>query len=557
MAGNFNAGGYGVTNIGSPYIGFQDGTYISPSNVALWNSFIQGTSVALTVSTEFDGNVTGVWNNLTLRKNSIDEMQFLDLTTSPTGTPLIGRMVWDADRETIQVGLDAALDLDIGQQQFALVKNAESVTISNGMVVYLSGASGDKATVKIASYSNDFLSARTMGIAAENIGPNGVGYIVTRGPVYKQNTAAFAEGSVLYLGAYGNLTTNRPAAPLHGVFIGVAEKINANAGVIYVAIQNGFELDELHDVNLAAPATNDLLIYNGTVWTNYARTNLSGIYLPLAGGTMSGNINMNDQEIDLVNQINYGADYYISLSGGEIGGTSPWTLTQQPTIPGYLTSTGAASTYVQITNLPAQIVTTNNLSTIAGSGLAVSNNQLVVTNVGNIGSADIDVNTFSITNIGNLYGFNSYGNIVFPEDDIPFLSGQWNMGTNINYTGTSGDFVVGNDQVNTSPSLVISNENGAVFMNLIDTTFTITTSNTNLDNSISFNSEEVLTTGDFSPTAYLKISAANTNYWKISTAPTTSTSFGTYGQAAISGTNMYFYNHLSNKWLRINGTLEW
>jgi hypothetical protein len=420
MAGNFNAGGYGVTNIGSPYIGFQDGTYISPSNVALWNSFIQGTSVALTVSTEFDGNVTGVWNNLTLRKNVLDEMQFLDLTTTPTGTPSIGRMVWDADRETIQVGLDAALDLDIGQQQFALVKNAESVTISNGVVVYLSGASGDKATVKIASYSNDFLSARTMGIAAEDIGPNGVGYIVTRGPVYNQNTAAFTAGAVLYLGAYGNLTTNRPAAPLHGVFIGVAEKINSNAGVIYVAIQNGFELDELHDVNIAAPATNDLLIYNGTVWTNYARTNLSAAYLPLAGGTMSGNINMDEYSITNISGIGpFGSETsVIEIEGGVMAG--PWTFTSQPTIPGYLTSTGAAATYLPLAggtmtgpiNMSGELLTgtggkqidfdvgeftgawsfnsqptipgyinTNNLSTIAGSGLAVSNNQLVVTNV--------------------------------------------------------------------------------------------------------------------------------------------------------------------------------
>jgi len=50
-------------------------------------------------------------------------------------------------------------------------------------------------------------------------------------------------------------------------------------------------------------------------------------------------------------------------------------------VAGYLTVTGAATTYVNTTNLPAGIVTTNNLSTIAGSGLGVTSNRLVVTNV--------------------------------------------------------------------------------------------------------------------------------------------------------------------------------
>lgn len=194
----------------------------------------------------------------------------IDFDLSPSGSMQPARMQWNPDMETVRLGLDAAVSLDIGQQHVAFVRNAESVTISNGMVVYISGASGDKASVKIASYSNDTLSARTIGIAAEDIVSGGTGFVVTRGPVYAQKTDTFSQGSMLYLGAYGNVTTNRPSAPLHGVFVGVVEKVNANAGVIYVAVQNGFEIDELHDVNVGSPATNDLLIYNGTVWTNYS-----------------------------------------------------------------------------------------------------------------------------------------------------------------------------------------------------------------------------------------------------------------------------------------------
>jgi hypothetical protein len=534
-----------------------------------------------------------VWNNLTLRKNALDNMEFLDLTTSPTGAAAVGRMVWNADRETYQFGMDAALTQDIGHQSFAQVKNAESVTISNGMVVYISGASGDRATVKIASYSNDTLSARTIGIAAEDIGPNGTGFVVTSGPKYNQDTSAFSAGSMLWLGAYGNLTTNRPQAPLHGVFVGVAEKINANAGVVFVKVQNGFELDELHDVNVSTPATNDLLIYNGTVWTNYARTNLSGIYLPLAGGSVSGELKINYiKPLDSTG----GTEGYINLSVDDEGiFAGPWRFDQQPTIPGYLTSTGAAATY-----LPLNGGTVTGSMTVARSTTAAT--VLTITNSGSAstglrvdlgsGGTHLDLNqagagggdeyTFSDT-IANFHG-NKITNAVIGGENLTNLaviagSGLGVTNNQLVVTNVAGT-VTTNDLANYLPlaggtmqqDAEIDMANGVItniaYIGKFSTQLTaISFEENKFDGTWIFDQQPtipgyVTTNGNAAgltnfPSSLLSVSAGNTNYARRTTVPASNTAYGLYNQWALDNTNLYFYNAASSKWLKVNGTLEW
>ena len=41
-----------------------------------------------------------------------------------------------------------------------------------------------------------------------------------------------------------------------------------NNGIIYVATQNGYELDELHDVSIIDKVSGDFLKYNGSLWVN-------------------------------------------------------------------------------------------------------------------------------------------------------------------------------------------------------------------------------------------------------------------------------------------------
>jgi hypothetical protein len=75
----------------------------------------------------------------------------------------------------------------------------------------------------------------------------------------------WADGDAVYLGATaGAITKTKPYAPDHLVYLGVVERANAGNGIMYVRVQNGYELDELHDVSAQTPADNNTLIYNSS-----------------------------------------------------------------------------------------------------------------------------------------------------------------------------------------------------------------------------------------------------------------------------------------------------
>lgn len=197
---------------------------------------------------------------------------YVDFDTAATITPAVGRLGWDPDTGSLQMGMAGGnVSTSVGQTMHAYVTNAESVTITKGQPVYLYQAQGDRATVKLAGNTSDATSAKTLGLAAENIGANQTGYIICQGVINNVNTAAFNAGDTLYLGAtVGTLTATKPVAPNHLVYIGVVERANAGAGQIYVRPQNGYELDEIHDVLITSPVDGQVLTYDAAtdLWKN-------------------------------------------------------------------------------------------------------------------------------------------------------------------------------------------------------------------------------------------------------------------------------------------------
>jgi uncharacterized protein YhjY with autotransporter beta-barrel domain len=150
------------------------------------------------------------------------------------------------------------------------VRNAEATTITTGTCVYLFGATGDHATIKRADNSSDTTSSKTIGVAGANITASNNGPIVTRGYVDGINlSTGYSPGDILWLGKNGAFTKTKPSAPDHLVFIGVVVRATNN-GIIYVATQNGYELDELHDVSISTKTDKDVLMWNASssVWVN-------------------------------------------------------------------------------------------------------------------------------------------------------------------------------------------------------------------------------------------------------------------------------------------------
>jgi hypothetical protein len=75
----------------------------------------------------------------------------------------------------------------------------------------------------------------------------------------------------VYLGATpGSFTEVKPVAPAHGVFIGVVLRANNGNGQLFVSPQNGYELEELHNVLIGTKADGDVLTYDDAteLWVN-------------------------------------------------------------------------------------------------------------------------------------------------------------------------------------------------------------------------------------------------------------------------------------------------
>lgn len=155
-------------------------------------------------------------------------------------------------------------------QLFAYVTNADSVTINKGQPVYAFGASGNRMSVKLAYNTTDATSAQTVGVVySTSIAVGQKGFIITQGVISGLNTAAYSAGAQLYLGSTaGALTATKPSAPNHLVYIGIVERSNAGNGQIYIKPQNGYEMNELHDVASTGAVNNDILYRDTTVTPN-------------------------------------------------------------------------------------------------------------------------------------------------------------------------------------------------------------------------------------------------------------------------------------------------
>lgn len=145
--------------------------------------------------------------------------------------------------------------------------------INKGQAVYGSSANGTNIIVSKASNAAEVTSSKTLGLLTSSLALNGVGSVLTQGLLSGIDTSAATAGDPVWLGTSGNLIygiANKPVAPAHLVFIGMVTRSHATNGEIFVRVQNGFELDELHDVLIASKADKDVLSYEAStgLWKN-------------------------------------------------------------------------------------------------------------------------------------------------------------------------------------------------------------------------------------------------------------------------------------------------
>jgi hypothetical protein len=235
---------------------------------------VSGSQAHLASVTASNGSVISGSLTMSGSINNVDHLNFYTTSSAATAT---GRLVWNDGDGTLDLGLKGGtLALQLGQDSFARVYNAETTTLNKGEIVYISGSQGNRISVKRADNDIEAGSANTLGMVSENILSGDEGFVFTSGIVNGLNTVGLTAGATLYLSSSGQYTQIPPVAPKHTVIIGFVERVNAVVGSIFVKINNGYELGELHNVLTNGANYGDLLMYSASIWTHSKQ--LSGSY---------------------------------------------------------------------------------------------------------------------------------------------------------------------------------------------------------------------------------------------------------------------------------------
>jgi hypothetical protein len=218
--------------------------------------------------------------------------------TSVAGGGTIGSIA-SADGTVTVTTTGSAVDLSVPvtgstTNLIIQVRNTTGATLTKGTLVYISGATGQIPTVSKALATSDATSAQTLGMLSANLANNANGYVTITGGLTNMNTSAFADGDQLYLSGTtaGAYTATKTLAPTHLVYVGVVEYSHATQGKIFVKVQNGYEMDELHNVSAQSPTNGQTIVYNSstTLWEKNTVSLTAGVNgtLPIANGGTNG-----------------------------------------------------------------------------------------------------------------------------------------------------------------------------------------------------------------------------------------------------------------------------
>ena len=227
---------------------------------------------------------TGATSDVNLGEFGI-QLGNLEFDNTPTNIPTTAGSVYYNDSDgTLDLILKGGnVKLQIGQEVVIRVVNKTATNISllesNYQAVRVTGAQGQRMKVDLAQATTDGLSAETIGLVTETIANNQEGFITTNGLVRNINTTGslqsetWVDGDILYLSptVAGRITNVKTVAPNHLVVIGYVIHAHATQGTIFVKVDNGYELDELHNVSInGGLANNDVLTYETatSLWKN-------------------------------------------------------------------------------------------------------------------------------------------------------------------------------------------------------------------------------------------------------------------------------------------------
>jgi len=299
-------------------------------------------------------------------------------------------------------------------------RNQSGSDMYRGQVVYMNGSTGNKPTILLAQANSEMTSARTFGVLKNDIANNDYGDVVTIGSITNLDTRTSAthpftidtlsDGQTIYLSPTnaGYITNVKPYAPNHLVYIGKVVRTSPTNGYIEYQIQNGYELDELHDVKITGVTYGDLLTYsayNGSnVWVN-SKT-LNGSYTVTGDTSVGGQ--MKATTVSATTYYNLPITTDITITGATYSNN---TFT-------YRNNTGG--TFSTLFNTVTGLTVTGNLTVTGGTQSIFSGNSSSdLVRITQTGTGNAFVVEDSTTPDSSKFVINSSGNVGVGIDSQP------------------------------------------------------------------------------------------------------------------------------------------
>ena len=256
---------------------------------------------AYTASQDFKNTTFATTSSLTTLSSSIyqtDATQSINIASNSSSIGLLQTFSASSDSRYVQnsqtssmavssstyaVTASYALNAQTASQANNVVitaRNGNQSTLGAGTVVRITGATGDNPIFNSSSYDTEANSSNTLGILRNSIASGADGEVVVNGVILGVNTdpaLGYVAGDIIYLSASGQFTRTQPQAPEQTVTLGEVLRAQQNNGSIYVNISNGWELNELHNVQINTPLTNNILAYESSsygLWKNKSFTTL-------------------------------------------------------------------------------------------------------------------------------------------------------------------------------------------------------------------------------------------------------------------------------------------
>jgi hypothetical protein len=222
---------------------------------------------------------------------NVDGFEVLRFDTTTNRANDEGEIGWNELDGTLEIIMKGGnVVQQVGLEQYIFAKSASNSGIADGKVYYFAGSDGSNKLVELARADTAGTSDTVIGIGTETTVGGAKGYVTTFGFVRGLPDSAVAdciEGSVIYLSATvpGGLTSTAPISPYHEVRVGYCTRKQPNNNEIFVGIQVGPHLPDLHDVLITSPTNGQALIYDSAtaLWKNQA-----AVQGPVTWGQLAG-----------------------------------------------------------------------------------------------------------------------------------------------------------------------------------------------------------------------------------------------------------------------------